>query len=171
MANTLARLPMMAANAPWVTIALVICVSTLIVKDRARHAAFSVLTEHLVAVTNPSSGGILFVLSPMDCIDARDEITTLATIARGNGLAVRGLVIEDGLPDAELRAVLREANQRFPHYPVSMQTAALVANMFGVGQTPMLLSANRATGIVGVAPLGEAEQLLTLALSHKETIG
>lgn len=171
MMRTTKRLLILASNAPWVTFALVIAASVLFVENRTRLAASTVLTEHLAALANPSSGGVLFVLSPLDCIDARDQVTELATIARDNGLIVRALVIEDGLHPTDLRALLNNANQRFPHYPVPMRTAALVANMFGVGQTPMMLTVNGATGIVGVAALDGSEQLLELALRHEEASG
>lgn len=171
MMRTTTRLLILVAKAPWVTFALVIAASVLLVENRTRLAASTVLTEHLVALANPSSGGVLFVLSPLDCIDARDQVTELATIARGNGLMVRGLVIEDGLHPADLRALLDHANQRFPHYPIPMRTAALVANMFGLGQTPMMLAVNGPTGVVGVARLDGSEQLLELALQQEEASG
>ena len=111
------------------------------------------------------------MLSPLDCIDARDQVTRLALVARGKGLVVRGLVVEDGLHPSDLRALLHDANQRFPHYPVPMRTAALVANTFGVGPTPMMLTVNGATGIVSVARLDGSDRLLQLALQYGEASG
>lgn len=171
MTRTTKRLLILASNAPWVTFALVIAASVLFVENRRQLAASTVFMEHLVALANPSSGGVLFVLSPLDCIDARDKVTELAAIARENGLMVRGLVIEDGLHPTDLHALLDNVNQRFPHYPIPMRTAALVANMFGVGQTPMMLTVNGAAGIVGVSALDGSEQLLELALGHEEASG
>ncbi len=162
-----ARLLSLASQAPWVTSALVIAVVVLFIEQRADDTAATVLEGHFNAVATSPIGGVLFLLSPVDCIETRDTVAQLAATALEKGLVVRALVIEDGVDPVDLRALLDDANRRFPHYPVPMRAAALFGNMFRIRRTPMMLTANGTTGTITVLPSVTSDGL-SLAFSDEE---
>lgn len=162
-----ARLALLATQAPWVTSALLLAVVVLSVEQRAQATATEVFEGHFNAVATSPVGGVLFLLSPVDCIDTRDTVAQLAESALDRGLVVRALVIEDGVDPVGLRALLDDANQRFPHYPVSMRAAALVGTMFRIRQTPMMLSVDGMTGAITVVPSVTSDEP-SLAFSDEE---
>ena len=148
-----ARLLYLLYNGPWITTALLIAVAILFVDERADDAASRVLGGHLAAAAASSHGGVLFVLSPVDCVETRDMLEELAADLLDDGFVVRGLVISDGVASQDLRVLLDDANRRFAHYPIPMRAAALVGNMSGIRRTPVMVTVNGTTGRTSVAPV------------------
>lgn len=148
-----ARLLYLLYNGPWISTALLIAVAVLFVDERADDAASGILASHLTAAATSSHGGVLFLLSPVDCVETRDMVAELAADLLDDGFVVRGLVISDGVVSHDLNALLDDANRRFAHYPIPMRVAALVGNMSGIRRTPMMLTVNGTTGRTSVTPV------------------
>lgn len=81
-------------------------------------------------------GGVLFVMSVADCLETADVAAQVANGLQAEGIAVRGLVIRDGVDQAGLQRVMREANTRFPHLEIDGRGVAAFAGRAG---TPVVL--------------------------------
>ena len=105
-----------------------------------------------------AGGGVLFVLSPADCLAATDITTSVVATLSGYGVAAQGLVVREGVTREGLALVLDAANQRFPHVAVGARGAVAFVGRAG---TPMVLAV-RADGVVtvmerlGVSGIGAA---------------
>lgn len=87
-------------------------------------------------------GGVLFVMSPIDCTSTAEVSGRVSALLGEEGIPVKGLVI-GGRMDAEgLQDVLEAANKRFPHAVVSERAAVAFVGRSG---TPvvMAIGANR----------------------------
>lgn len=102
------------------------------IRDRLALREFD---SHLAGIT-ALGGGVLFVMSVADCLETADVTVQVADGLRTEGIAVRGLVIRDGVDPAALQSVLRAANERFPHLAISGRGAAAFLGRAG---TPVVL--------------------------------
>ncbi len=90
-----------------------------------------------------AGGGVLFVLRPADCLATAELAREVGDALQGRGVAVKGLVVRDGVDRDGIALVLESANQRFGHAPIRKRGAVLYLG--------------RATGtpvVVGIGPTG-----------------
>ena len=100
-----------------------------------------------------SGGGVLFVFRPADCLATAELAQAVADTLRAGGLAVRGLVIKDGVASDGLALVLDEANERFPHVATSARGAV---QFIGRAGTPAALGVRSDGAVLFVERLAES---------------
>lgn len=126
--------------------------------------------ETHVAEMAGAGGGVLFVVSPADCLTAADVTTSLVTTLSEHGVGAKGLVVRDGVAPDGLALVLEAANRRFPHVAVGARGSLAFVGRAG---TPMILAV-REDGVVavmerlGVSGIADAPALAQRLLSALE---
>ena len=113
--------------------------------------------ESQIAEMADAGGGVLFVMSPADCLATAELAGWLANEVQAAGIAVKGLVVRDWVDDSGLRLVMDAANKRFVHVPIGARGAVAFV---GIAGTPVALGI-ASDGTVGVmerfGPVDEGE--------------
>lgn len=117
-------------------------------RDRAALRDFS---SHVVELAE-AGGGVLFVFRPADCLATAEVAQVVADTLRAGGMAVLGLVIEDGVDSDGLALVLDSANERFPHVATSARGAV---QFIGRAGTPVALGVRSDGAVLFVERLAE----------------
>lgn len=120
------------------------------VRDRLALLKFE---EHVSGLAD-AGGGILFVFRPADCLETAEVAEEIGSILDDKGVAVKGLIIGDGLTDQGLRLALEEARKRFAHEATSMRGMRAFA---GRAQTPLVLAVANNHSVVAVEYFGRLQ--------------
>lgn len=122
---------------PWRPVVLALsCLLLLAARHRDR-AALAVFHDHLLEV-GQSGGGVLFIVSPTDCITNADQVRRhLAPALANDGLAVKGLLVADGLAAADRHRVLEVVRSYFPHETIALRSVIPIIRHTG---TPVALT-------------------------------
>ena len=124
----------------WFTVLLLVACSLFAASAIRDRLAVREVELHLAQIT-AMGGGVLFVMSVADCLETADMTARVADGLETYGIAVRGLVIRDGIDPAAMQGILQAANARFPHVAIGGREAAAFVGRagtpvaFGVGSS------------------------------------
>lgn len=114
----------------WFPTSLVLACSVFAWGSLRTRAGLDEFTYHLSDLAD-SGGGVLFVMSPAECISLRETAYRTAALLVDRGIGVKALIVRDHVDPEVLSALLQDLGDEFPHAPVAARGVAAFLGRIG----------------------------------------